>query len=419
MTASEFSHMSNDELNARCSVLLSTATREARELSAEEGQDFDAMATELQKRKFPSSGLQQSHNRLDAPKPAFERRPTGTFGYKHQGKWVRSVSGDESLAECTGEKPTWGPHFGELVAGAVTGDWNGRMPEKAAIQINQSANGGFLVPEETSRNLVDLARARMVTSRAGVQRIQLPAAESFSIGTLQTDATATWRREATVIPASNQTFGKITMYPKCLAALIPITREWLEDVQNGADLIEQATVSALATELDRAVIRGAGATEPTGIKNTTDVHVTSSVGAWGYDDLIDAMYSIWADNGPSDPSAVLLSPKSERTRRKAKDGDGIYLLQSSTPLAGVPFLVTSSIPDSLGAGAETEIYLGDFSRVLLGVRTNFVVEVLPAGEGSGFNATTQLGVWLRVYGRFDVHCEYPKHLAVLTGATNA
>jgi len=76
-------------------------------------------------------------------------------------------------------------------------------------------------------------------------------------------------------------------------------------------------------------------------------------------------------------------------------------------LRGVPQLVTTSVPDTLGAGAATEIYLGDFSRVLIGARTDIKIEILPAGTGTDaagvtYNATTQMYRWIRVYGRLTV-----------------
>lgn len=396
-------------------ALLDEVSREKRELNGFEQGACDAYQARIDhwnKQPVPSRGIDQ---RLGDN--ATSERPS-EFAYRdpRSGSWVRSVGKSESIAACSGEKPSQGPHLGEMIAGAITGRWQHRDAERAAVQTSITANGGILLPEATAGYVIDKARARMVCMQAGVRTIALPAADSFKIGTLETDATASWRVEGGHITASNPTFGYISLVPKTCAALIPITKEWLEDCANGADLIEQATIAALAVALDTAILRGSGGPQPRGILNITNVGTTAINGAWDYDDLLTGMYSIWNNNGP-DPSACILSPASERSRRSRKDGDGLYLVADQTPLAGVPFLFSTSCPSD-------EIYLGDFSRCLLGARTDWTVEILPAGTGStqsgdSFNAVTQLGCWLRVYGRFDVHCEKPEHMHVLTGVTNS
>ncbi len=415
LASANISSMSKAETVAAYRGMLDACQAEGRSLTSFEerlADEYQKHLDRLGKMPVPARGID---TRLGDN--ATSERPS-EFAYRdpRSGSWVRSVSKGESIAACSGEKPSQGPHLGEMIAGAITGRWAHRDAERAAVQTSVTANGGILVPENTASYVIDKARARMVCMAAGVKTITLPPGDSFKIGTLETDATASWRVEGGHITASNQTFGAIYMYPKTCAALIPVTREWLEDVANGADLIEQATIAALAVALDTAILRGSGGPQPRGILNITNVGTTAVGGAWTYDTLLTGMYSIWNSNGP-DPSAVILSPASEKSRRSRKDGDGLYLVADQTPLAGVPFLFSTSCPSD-------EIYLGDFTRVLLGARTDWTVEILPAGTGSTqsgdtFNATTQLGAWLRVYGRFDVHCEKPEHMHVLTGVTNS
>ena len=179
----------------------------------------------------------------------------------------------------------------------------------------------------------------------------------------------------------------------------------------------------MALSLDQKILRGEGATEPTGISNTDDVNTTESIGAWTWSSLIAGWEECLVDNMQVPPTAIIWSPATAATSAGKLDGNGNWLLPPPV-FADVPQLTTSSVPDTLGAGTETEIYLGDFSKVLVGVRTDWRVEILNAGTGSddagaGFNATSQLGRWIRIYGRFDTHIEHPGHLWVGTGVTQS
>jgi HK97 family phage major capsid protein len=162
---------------------------------------------------------------------------------------------------------------------------------------------------------------------------------------------------------------------------------------------------------------GNGGSEPTGIVSYTGVNVTALGRAYTYDDLINMQLAPMVANGPDKPTAFIMSPQGLIRFRKLKDGDGGYMLGSDVPLNSVPFLASTSCP-------ETTIFSGDFTQVVIGMRTALKVEVLDAGtgtdsSGSTFNATTQLGKWLRLYLRADTWIERPTWLSVYTGAANS
>ena len=343
----------------------------------------------------------------------------GAFAYRDMqtGASIQSVGVGQSIGESRGIETDRETSIGGIVAGMVGGWRPGMEREKAILQTGQDTAGGVLLPTAVSANVIDLARAKMVMNTAGARFIDMPAASEFHIAKVTADPTAVWRHEGTNITSSRPTFDMLILRPRTLAALCFVTEELLQDAANSAEVIESTISNALAQALDAAALAGAsGGAEPTGVRETSDVLTTAVGGAWDYDDIAAAQQLIMAQNGPAVPTAVILSPASETARRGLKESTTLAYLKPPTWLDGVPFLVTTTC-------ATSDIYQGDFSRVLMGVRSDFRVDILPAGVGTDaagaeYNATAGLGRWIRVWGRFDVHVEQATHLHYMSGVTN-
>lgn len=406
--------MNNHVMKAagRYENLLSEIESEGRQPTTEERAELYDLLLEVDQADGeapkPRIQLEAHRNRIQPPNDSICYRDPKT------NKLVRAVSHGESLADSTDSRSSAHPaEFGEWLRAELLG----QPQSQASLQVQKDASGGFLVPELMATSVLDYARNRQVTSLAGVRTMVLPAAKEFTFATVESDPTAYWRREAVAITASEPTFGEINMRPRTLACLVPITVELLEDAANSASAITNAIGGAIAVALDTAVLNGAGASEPTGIINWTNVNTTAVGGTFDYDNLISAQEDIMQANGPDNPSAFILPPDLEVYRRQLKDGDGQYMRQSDTPVGNVPFLPTMSCPSGY-------IVTGAFDQVVLGMRTELKMETLDAGtandaDGNSFNATTQLGKWLRCYLRCDVAVMRPTWLATLSGVTTS
>ena len=235
--------------------------------------------------------------------------------------------------------------------------------------------------------------------------MEMPAASEFNMATLDSDPVATWKRELAPLTATEATFGLIRMVPKTLGVLIGMSQEWIEDSIGGPAAMQAAIANAFSVKLDQAILRGSGAAEPTGVLNYPNVNKTALGGNWTYSSLLDLLEDLYDDNCANDPTACVLSPAGEIYRRKFQDGDANFLSQSATPFADMPFMHTTSCP-------STEIYMGDWSQVVVGIRTQIRVEMLDAGTDGTTNMTVQLGRWLRAYMRCDVAILQPKWFGV-------
>lgn len=363
----------------------------------------------------PEGRLQKGRLEMwqDPSKPNL-KPPTGEFAMRAGDGWSVAVGADQSIADCTGGKRDNYVGFGEWLANELVG----RPQTFASLQVSKDAGGGFATPQVLASSVIDAARAQQVCIRAGAPTIALPPAQSYSFAKISSDPTAVWRREAVHITASEPVFEQITMYPKTCAILIPVTRELMEDCLNMASVLETAVAGAIASALDYACIQGPGASSPTGVVNYPGIVSASNSNAlWGWDDMIGMWQTPLTNHAPDYPTACLLSPAAEIHRRQLKDGSGDYQLLSDTPISPVSVLCSGNVP-------TTTLVMGDFTQMLIGVRTELRLEVLDAGTGStasgdSFNATCQLGAWLRGYLRADMLLMRPEWFSILTDVSNA
>jgi HK97 family phage major capsid protein len=208
----------------------------------------------------------------------------------------------------------------------------------------------------------------------------------------------------------------MTLTAKTLPCLVRISAELLEDLSPEAtDTIENELGLALSLELDRACLRGSGLDpEPTGIRNAAGVTVTS-LGANGatpsWDSVIDAVSTVRAAN--IEPDAILWAPRTQQTFDKVKDLQNRYL-EPPTSLSAVPRLVTNQIPTDMTVGTSTdcsELYIGRWSDVLVGIRTDLRFQVRVLDE----RYIDNLQYGLLVYLRADVALAHPQSFNVVTG----
>ena len=139
----------------------------------------------------------------------------------------------------------------------------------------------------------------------------------------------------------------------------------------------------MALELDRACLRGTGtAPEPRGVKNQSGITTTAFGGANGatvtnYDHLIDALQVLRGGN--FEPTGIIQAPRSETSLSKLKEATTNAYLTPPAALDGIARYTTNQIPVNLTVGTSsdcTEVYVGDWSQLLLGVRTGFNIKFL-------------------------------------------
>ena len=234
-----------------------------------------------------------------------------------------------------------------------------------ALQEGVDTEGGYLVPDEFERTLVEaLEEENMFRSLAHV--IQTSSGER-KIPVVASKGSANWIDEEGPYVDSDDSFGQVTIGSFKLGTTIKVSEELINDsVFDLENYISKEFARRIGSREEEAFFTGDGNGKPLGILAKTggaDVGVTAaSATAITADELIDLYYSL---KTPYRKNAVwILNDATVKAVRKLKDSTGQYLWQPSltegTPdkLLGNPVYTSAYMP-TMAAGAKT-IAFGDF-----------------------------------------------------------
>lgn len=294
------------------------------------------------------------------------------------------------------------------------------MKSNAAVQAALSSGtdtaGGFLLPSVVMPGILEalVPASSLLSAGAGIVPLD-GGAKSFTTAAIDTIPNAQWRLESGAVAMSDATFRAVVAQPKSLAFIFKVSRELLADASNMAEALNIAIAQAFAKELDRVGLRGSGiAPEPLGIVNTPGiqkvVNGANGTALNGYANLLAATQAILQADA-SQPAAAIMSPRSLVRLAGLADNLG-HPIEKPSMLESWNMIATSQVPNNLTVGTATdcsEIYVGDFSKVLFMMREQ--VSIQPAKEL--FAGTGEVGFICHV--RADIAVMYPKALAVVTG----
>ena len=281
-----------------------------------------------------------------------------------------------------------------------------------ALQIGTDSEGGYLVPDEFERTLVDAlleenifrSLAKVITTSSGDRKIPVVASKG----------TASWIDEEGLIPESDDSFGQVSIGAYKLATMIKVSEELLNDsVFNLESYIAKEFARRIGSKEEEAFFIGDAAGKPTGIFHSTggaELGVTAaSSTAITFDELMDLFYSL---RSPYRKNATFVTNDATvKLIRKLKDGNGQYLWQPSVQ-AGQPDTIlnrpvkTSSYVPTAEAGAKT-VAFGDFGYYWVADRQGRSFQRL----NELFAATGQVG--FRATQRVDGKLILPEAIKVL------
>lgn len=313
--------------------------------------------------------------------------------------------------------------LGRLIRAAVTGDWKHATAEMEAMRAMGGANdvlGGYAVPSILSAQIIDMARNQARVIQAGAASVPMESSE-LKLARIDQDPTAHWKAENASGTASDMNFGQIALHAKTLMALCKCSVELLEDSANLSQIVTAAISAALALELDRAALLGAGTgIEPSGLDGNDGINEVD-LGTNGdqveYSDFSTAYQKIQEANGPADGISVIAAPRTFGSIDRWTDKDG-NPLQAPSSWEAMKKFSTTQIPITQTHGTAKDAstaYVGDFRQLWLGMRTNLIFEVSREAADSDSSAFKDLQIWLRAYLRADVAVVRPSWFTKITG----
>ena len=248
--------------------------------------------------------------------------------------------------------------------------------ERRALSEGTDSAGGFTVPTILSSQLIDALRAASVVQAAGAQTVPLTS-DNQSIAKVASDPTPAFRNESASIGEAEPTFSTVTFTPRSLAVLVKCSRELLDDSLNIATALPNIITSAMAAEMDRVALEGTGvAPQPTGLRLQSGIGETAlNAALTSYAPLITAQTGILTANG-GPVNAIIMHPRDAGTLAGLTDTTN-QPLNVPPAISRINMLTTSSIQTDAGSGNnESNMYLGNFSNLMIGVRNEIRVEVL-------------------------------------------
>lgn len=252
------------------------------------------------------------------------------------------------------------------------------------LEEGNDANGGYLVPEEYDRRLIDVLDEENIMRTLGTT---ITTSGEHKINIAATKPAAAWIEEGAAIQFSDATFGQKLLDAHKLHVAIKITDELLYDnAFNLENYIITQFGKALANAEEDAFLNGDGTGKPKGLFQDAEVGVTTSAASITSDNIIELVYSLKRPYRKN--ASFIMNDQTIAALRKLKDNNNNYIWQPSYQ-AGEPdrllgyTLHTSAFAPKQAAGAKA-IAFGDFSYYNIGdrgVRSLQELKELFAGNG--------------------------------------
>ena len=235
-----------------------------------------------------------------------------------------------------------------------------------ALQIGTDSEGGYLVPDEYERILVEALEEENVFRQ--LAKVIRTSSGDRKIPVVATKGTASWIDEEGAYLESDDSFGQVSIGAYKVGTMIKVSEELLNDsVFDLEAYISREFARRIGAKEEEAFFTGDGSGKPLGVLAATggaETGVTAaSATAITADELIDLFYSLKA---PYRRNAVwVLNDSTIKAIRKLKDNQSQYLWQPSLT-AGAPDLLlgkpvrTSAYMPAIAADAKT-VAFGDFS----------------------------------------------------------
>jgi len=267
-----------------------------------------------------------------------------------------------------------------------------------ALTIGTDSEGGYLVPDEFERTLVEALEeenimrrlAKVITTSSGDKKIPVVASKG----------TAAWVDEEGAIPEDDDAFGQVSIGAYKVATMIKVSEELLNDsIFNLEGYIAKEFGRRIGAKEEEAFLVGDGSGKPAGIFDDNhggEIGVTTAGAALKMDEIFDLFYSL---KSPYRKRAVFITNDATvKEIRKLKDGQGQYLWQPSVK-AGEPDTIlnrpvkTSAYAPTIKAGTKV-IAFGDFGYYWIADRQGRAFqrlnELYAATGQVGFRATQRV-----------------------------
>lgn len=233
------------------------------------------------------------------------------------------------------------------------------------LQEGVDADGGYLVPEEYDRRLIDtLSEENIMRSLATT----ITTSGEHKINIAATKPAAAWIEEGGALTFGDATFSQILLDAHKLHVAIKVTEELLYDnAFNLEGYILDQFGKALGNAEEDAFLNGDGTGKPLGLFAATGGGTIAGTltAAIKSDDMLDLVYALKRPYRKS--ASFILNDQTLSALRKLKDNNGAYIWQPSYQ-AGEPDRILGYAVHTSAYAPTDAIAFGDYSYYNIGDR---------------------------------------------------
>lgn len=233
------------------------------------------------------------------------------------------------------------------------------------LQEGVDADGGYLVPEEYDRRLIDtLTESNIMRSLATT----ITTSGEHKINIAATKPAAAWIEEGGALTFGDATFSQILLDAHKLHVAIKVTEELLYDnAFNLENYILDQFGKALGNAEEDAFLNGDGTGKPLGLfaANGGGTIAQTLTAAIKSDDMLDLVYALKRPYRKT--ASFILNDQTLASLRKLKDNNGAYIWQPSYQ-AGEPDRILGYAVHTSPFAPTDAIAFGDYSYYNIGDR---------------------------------------------------
>ena len=232
------------------------------------------------------------------------------------------------------------------------------------LQEGVDADGGYLVPEEYDRRLIDVLDEENIMRQLATK---ITTSGEHKINIAATKPAAAWIEEGGELTFGDATFSQILLDAHKLHVAIKVTEELLYDnAFNLESYIIDQFGKALANAEEDAFLNGDGDGKPTGLFDATSGGtVADTVTAIDADSLISLVYALKRPYRKN--ASFIINDANLAEIRKLKDNNGAYLWQPSYQMGEPDRILGYKVYTSAYAPTDA-VAFGDYSYYNIGDR---------------------------------------------------
>ena len=182
--------------------------------------------------------------------------------------------------------------------------------------------------------------------------------------------TGAWLTETGAASDETPTLDQLLLTPKRLAVFIKVSKTLAIQSPDVADaMVMDMLMNAQATLLEKAVAKGGGTNEPTGIISTTgigNVAIATNGGAPTYAKVVDLIKTVSAANAAGTGFLTTPTIASKLLVTEQFPGTNGQPVNQNNTIAGYKLVASNNSPSGLTKGSSSDchaIIFGDFSKV--------------------------------------------------------